>query len=185
MTDYMNALIEEHIDCVQEVIARRIRVPNLPLLEYDDLYQVGCEALCKAAQRFCPEKGEFKPFACTVIYNSILAYCDSMYIRNRGKVDIDFTCDNDSFAILGESKEARRAFDDMLDKNLMDTFHACHDRYTGITRCGIEAMEMKLLGFTPKEIAAHFHTTTNNVNAWISRARSKLKNDPELTAALR
>ena len=39
---------------------------------------------------------------------------------------------------------------------------------------------MKQCGYTSKEVAEHFGTTVNNVNAWISRARAKLRKEKEM-----
>ena len=39
-----------------------------------------------------------------------------------------------------------------------------------------------IVGLT--EIAKHYDTSVNNVNAWISRARSKLRNEPALLEIL-
>ena len=44
--------------------------------------------------------------------------------------------------------------------------------------------EMKLKGYEATEIAKHYDTSVNNVNAWISRARSKLRNEPALLEIL-
>ena len=51
-------------------------------------------------------------------------------------------------------------------------------------RDGIEALKMKSLGFTTQEIADRYSTNTNNVNAWIARARDRLKHDEEFLALL-
>ena len=44
MTDYQRKLTEDHLSLVNQVIRRRIRVRGLPMLSYEDLYSVGCEA---------------------------------------------------------------------------------------------------------------------------------------------
>ena len=66
----------------------------------------------------------------------------------------------------------------------MAALRACKERYTGIARRGVEAIELKLRGYDSSEIAEIYGTTINNVNAWISRARSKLRNEPELMESL-
>ena len=54
----------------------------------------------------------------------------------------------------------------------------------GVARKGVEAIELKLKGYEATEIAKHYDTSVNNVNAWISRARSKLRNEPALLEIL-
>ena len=53
-----------------------------------------------------------------------------------------------------------------------------------VARKGVEAIELKLQGYESVEIANLYGTTVNNVNAWISRARSKLRNEPALMGIL-
>ena len=50
--------------------------------------------------------------------------------------------------------------------------------YSGVARLGIEALELKARGFSGTDIARLYQTRPNNVGAWISRARAKLKKDP-------
>jgi len=55
----------------------------------------------------------------------------------------------------------------------------CKRRYSGVALKGIEAIELKSLGFDTRDIAERYGTSINNINAWISRARSKLREEPE------
>lgn len=61
---------------------------------------------------------------------------------------------------------------------------ACKEKYNGVARKSVEAIELKLKGYESTEIAEHYDTSVNNVNAWISRARSKLRNEPALLEIL-
>ncbi len=45
-------------------------------------------------------------------------------------------------------------------------------------------MNLIVKGYEATEIAKHYDTSVNNVNAWISRARSKLRNEPALLEIL-
>ena len=56
MTDYQDALVLENLDLVNWVIRTRISIPNRPLLTYDDFYAIGCEAICRAALKYQPDK---------------------------------------------------------------------------------------------------------------------------------
>lgn len=76
-------------------------------------------------------------------------------------------------------------FDETVtDATAMSALAACKDKYNGVARKGVEAIEMKLKGYEATEIAKHYDTSVNNVNAWISRARSKLRNEPALLEIL-
>jgi hypothetical protein len=56
---------------------------------------------------------------------------------------------------------------------------ACKKHYRGVAKLGIDALVLKAKGFDCKDIAALYHTSSNNVGAWISRAAKKLRSDPD------
>ena len=72
MTDYQRELVEQNMDLVDQVIKKRIKVAGDVLLTHEDYYQIGCEALCRAAMSYKQEIGSFVPFACIAIYNAII-----------------------------------------------------------------------------------------------------------------
>ena len=49
--------------------------------------------------------------------------------------------------------------------------------YSGVAQLGIEALELKIRGYSGADIARLYHTEPNHVGAWISRAKAKLKMD--------
>ena len=73
---------------------------------------------------------------------------------------------------------------EVTDDSAMAALRACKEKYQGVARKGVEAIELKLQGYESVEIADLYGTTVNNVNAWISRARSKLRNEPALMEIL-
>lgn len=56
---------------------------------------------------------------------------------------------------------------------------ACKKHYRGVAKLGVDALVLKTKGFDCKDIAALYHTSSNNVGAWISRAAKKLRSDPD------
>ena len=49
--------------------------------------------------------------------------------------------------------------------------------YSGVAKLGVEALELKVKGLDGVDIARMYHTTPNNVGAWISRAAQKIRKD--------
>ena len=47
--------------------------------------------------------------------------------------------------------------------------------YSGVAQLGIEALELKIRGYSGADIARLYHNEPNHVGAWISRAKAKLK----------
>ena len=157
MTDYQRELVIEHLGLIDQVIRKRIRVRGTPLLSYEDFYSVGCEALCDAAMRYRPEEGEFEPYAYVMLYHAMIDHC---------------------------RKQNRQQSAHPNGQHLARVVSECKKDFSGVARLGIEALELKSLGYTSREIAERYSTTVNNVNAWISRARSKLMSDSRFLAAV-
>lgn len=183
MTDYQRKLTEDHLSLVNQVIRRRIRVRGLPMLTYDDLYSVGCEALCRAAMVYDPECGEFAPLASVYIYNAIIDHCRRENKQVSASSDLTLEEDNEQMTLqfFSYCEDLDSA---MEQKAVVEAVAESKARYQGVALKGIEALELKSIGFSSREIAERYGTTVNNVNAWISRARQKLLNDPEFLAAL-
>jgi len=49
--------------------------------------------------------------------------------------------------------------------------------YSGVARLGVEALELKIAGYSGADIADLYGVKSNHVGAWISRAIKKLKKD--------
>ncbi len=49
--------------------------------------------------------------------------------------------------------------------------------YSGVARLGVEALELKIAGYSGTDIARLYGVQPNHVGAWISRAAQKLKKD--------
>lgn len=179
MTEYQRELVAQNLELVEQTIRKRIKINGGVLLSYEDFYQVGCEALCRAAMEYRHEVGSFEPLACRVIYNALIDHCRDQNVHLTSKYGVPLESDSDAYALEYMGTE------DNLDeeiylRELRGVLAASKKRYTGITRRGIEAMELKSMGYNARDIAERYNTTTNNVTAWISRARAKLMNDPEL-----
>ena len=68
-------MVEQHLDLVSIIIRKYISVnEQVRGLEYEDLYQYGCLALCKAAYLY-DGRVKFETFAGTVIRNALLDEC--------------------------------------------------------------------------------------------------------------
>lgn len=182
MTEYQQTLVLEYMPFVDWVIKHRVKVSNLPLQSYEDFYQIGCEALCRAAMAYNPAAGLFAPFAGRYIYNAMVDHCrkENLRVKNSVSNDIDYDSSQRVRSTTGSAEDFSLA---IYHDQLFDALKVSKTRYNGVARQGIEALELKMMGFTSSEIAARYGTTVNNVNAWISRARSKLKVDDKFLAA--
>ena len=178
LNDSQRRLSEQNLNIVSQVIYRHIIVnETLVGFEYDDLYQEGCIWLCKAAASFQPEKGvPFTVYAETVVANGLRTYCRLMGGKQKWSCCIPLYSDSDILRSTSEQiPDTTYQEDKMLaDMDVMQLLHRLKRQYTGTARLGIEAIELKVKGYSGKEIAAMYGVKPNLVGAWISRAKQKL-----------
>lgn len=184
MTVYQQRIAEENIGIVNEVVYGHFWVSSDPSISYEDFYQIGCEALCKAATCYQPEIGPFHPFAYQVIFNGIVDYCRKQKKRDFRSQIMPYDVNNYDLSLLMKSEESDAAYNNVESSSAVHIMRERQKEYTGVSKTGIEAMELKASGYSTVEIANYYGTTRQNVMAWISRARKKLKKDRELMSAL-
>ena len=181
MSAYQRELVEQHLGIVDWVIRCRINVSGRPLQTYEDFYQIGCEALCRAAMKYDPAAGTFEAFGSRIVYNALIDHC-----RKQNSIAAragDLLRDEDNEPVVFQTRGEEFDYEELtIGRLVRDRLEACKRVYSGVALRGIEAIELKALGFSSKEIAERYGTTVNNVNAWISRARSKLFQDPQFQA---
>lgn len=179
LNDSQRRLAEQNLKIVSRVIYRHITVNgDMVGFEYDDLYQEGCIWLCKAAASFQPEKGAlFTAYAEKVVANGLRTYCRLMGGKQKWGRCIPLYSDPDTMqSILEQIPDAAYPEDEMLaEMDVMQLLRHMKRQYTGTVRLGIEAIELKVKGYSGKEIAAMYGVKPNLVGAWISRAKQKLR----------
>ncbi len=182
LTEYQQKLVEENLDVVKQVLRQRIKIRGSVLLTYEDFYQVGCEALCRAAGAYRPDLGEFAPLAATSVYNAAIDHIRKQKLEaslraNPPPVDDDDDGDGDLLFSNEENTEQ-----EVIDRHMIELISGYCDKYTGVTRLGVEAIRLKTLGYSNGDIAESYGTTANNVRAWITKARVRLRMDQRIMA---
>lgn len=175
------ALVEANLSVIDKVINLFIN-PDEDICDLgrSDLYQEGAIALCKAAATYDGEPARFDTYATTVIRNHLYNCCKAANTRQRKlpsvTLDVDFS-DEDGPPPYREPFTPD-GIDELIGR--MDTTSLladCKRRYSGVARLGVEALELKVKGLSGADIARMYHTTPNNVGAWISRAAQKIRKD--------
>ncbi len=175
------ALVEENLLVIDKVISRYIHVnEGVCGLGWSDLYQEGAVALCKAAATYDGASAQFDTYATTVIRNHLYNCCKAVNTRQRNlpsvSLDLDFS-DEDQPPPYPQPS-VPDGIDELLGRmDAADLLADCKRRYSGVARLGVEALELKVKGLSGADIARMYHTTPNNVGAWISRAAKKIQKD--------
>ena len=171
-------MVEKHLDLVSIIIRRYINTnEQIRGLEYDDLYQCGCLALCKAAHCY-DSRVKFTTFAGTVIRNALLDECRKAKIVYSHNLSYDASVnsdDDDTFAELLE--DTSDITDSILGEELMSIVKSAKKTHKGAVLKGIEAIELRIKGYTGAEIARMYGVKNNNVTSWISKAVAVLKSE--------
>lgn len=181
LTSEQQVLVEQHMELVGRVISRHIRInEGVCGLGYDDLSQEGALALCRAAATYNGTSAQFSTYAAVVIRNRLLDCCKAANAQQKHLCSLatgpGFADDEHPPSIPEPSVEDKT--DSLIDQ--IDTaalLARCKREYSGVAQLGIEALELKIRGYSGADIARLYHTEANHVGAWISRAKIKLKKD--------
>ena len=174
LNDDQRRLVEENLEVVEKVIWKFIH-PNRTIhgLEYEDLYQIGAIGLCKAAATYqYGQNAAFHSYAFGIVRNELYDYLRKALRKNKayGKFVTD------------EKKELEQYYRIPFDRDMGEilalmTLVDNSEKYSATVRTGIDAMALKVQGFSSKEIAEKFSMKPNHLSACISRARNYLRKD--------
>ena len=189
-------LVEDNLALVRRVIRDRVRgIGSIGLFTYDDLYQIGCIGLCKAAYtdkyQYAYNRGNahsedetrFSTYAYRLIWNEI---CTMLGVATKARAEL-VTAPGDIQSFM---ETAQTHMDDTIAGSefqavLEHTLNQAAQSATGVTAKGIQALRYVAQGYTAKEIGTMMGgASDNNVTAWISKARKYLRNNPELAKLL-
>lgn len=164
--------VEDHLNCVHWVIHSFISVhTGICGLEYDDLYQEGCIALWRAAETFDEHQGaQFHTYAISVIHNHLTDYCRHIQSRTAPTVSLNAW----DAEMARDGAPAWAGDGDLFVEQVLEYGKRT---YSGVARLGMEALELKIAGYSGADIAKLYGVRPNHVGAWISRAAKKLKKD--------
>lgn len=171
LNEEQSRLAEASLGLVGKVVKDRLHDTNgAGVFTYEDLYQIGCVGLCKAAAAYTPGKAKFSTYAYILIRNEIFTALAYAALRQSREQVI-------------ESEKLPGTFDmDLPDgawEQLNRALDATRARASGITAKGIEAIRLLSEGYTHREIGEKMGgVPANYVTAWVGRARKFLRADP-------
>ena len=180
LTAKQRELAEKNLDVVKWAIFIHIEVNrNIYGFEYADLFQEGCVLLCRAAATYDGKQARFDTYAKTVVKNGLLDYCRSICrIQKHQRYFSDYTIESE----IGESSDDLN--ESLSNAEIADLFDRIKTQYTGVALLGINALELKAKGYSGADIAKLWGVKQNHVGAWISRAKTKLRQDEQFIFAL-
>lgn len=150
---------EENMGLVGKVIADKVHGTYFGSYTREDLFQIGCIGLCKAAAT--DKGGCFSTYAYRLIWNEICTALISATRKASGEQPI--------LEIQGANGE----FTSTLE--LEDLLERGERAATGVVKKGIQAMRLRVNGYSTREIGVRLGAPDNYVTAWEAKARSYLR----------
>lgn len=182
-TEEYTRLVEDNLDLVSATLKYCIHSTKEYGMEYDDLYQIGSMALCKAAARYQTDQGAaFRTFASVVIRNSLLDHIRQ--VKNREQ-PIPFSAPLPYRPTLTYGDIIDFPYEIPADEDTGEVLHLLSNikkEYSGVTRKGIDALSLQIIGYTSRDIAELYGVKSNHVSAWVSRAAKKLRSNKQILA---
>lgn len=189
LTDEQRIKVEENMPLVRKVINDKVRdIRSMGIFTYDDLVQIGCVGLCKAAQTdqyqnayhsenaHSQIRARFSTYAYRLIWHEICTAVEYATLRSHREAV--------TAPEILQSLDAQEELKTEYTGNLEHILREIQLSATGITAKGIWAIQMMAKGYKCREIGELMHATPNNVSAWISKARKHLMRSPAIAAYL-
>ena len=168
LTQPQQRKVEQNLGLVGKVIKDKVHNPGQnSIYSYDDLYQIGCIGLCKAA--YSDKGGCFSTYAYRLIWNEI---CTALiYANRRAAKECELIPE-----VLGK--------EDNLDEHhelsmILDRLEA---NASEAMAKGIRAIRLSAEGYSHAEIGSILGESGKCVAARISRTRKYLRSHPDLSA---
>ena len=156
--------VESNMGLVGKVIKDKVHnINDIPGYTYDDLFQIGCIGLCKAAAT--DKGGTFSTYAYRLIWNEI---CDALIHSSRKYSKEEST---DDVIIIPEKEKELNPYDKI---ELYDLIEKAKSSAPPSTVLGINALVLMNKGYTAKDIGKHLGKTPNTITALVSKARKYL-----------
>lgn len=178
LNDRQRQLVERHMTVVDWVLRDYITAnEGVVGLAREDLQQEGYVWLCHAAAAYDGVSASFGTYARKVVRNGLISHCRKVSSQPR-PLSLE-----QSYTEGGpEPSVGDRAEEIIDDADTAALLKRLKGKYSGVTKLGIEALELKIKGLDGAEIAALYGVQSNHVSAWISRAAQKLRKDEQFLA---
>ena len=153
---------EENMGLVGKVIADKVHGTYFGRYTREDLFQIGCIGLCKAAAT--DKGGCFSTYAYRLIWNEI---CTALVQATRRSAEQPMELP--ILEIQGTNGEFTSALE------LEDLLERGERTATGVAKKGIQALRLRLKGYSTREIGTYLGAPDNYVTAWEAKARKYLR----------
>lgn len=171
LTERQQRIVEANMGLVGRVIKDKVHgLGQEGAFTYDDLFQIGCIGLCKAAAT--DKGGCFSTYAYRLIWNEI---CDALVKTTRI---------NQNETVMEANDILRGVQEHMPDPleacELKQILESARNSADGVTAKGVQCLMLSAQGYTSSDLANIFNANASAVRMWMTKARRYLRDFPEL-----
>lgn len=149
--------------------------------DYDDLFQIGSLALCKAIKTYKTTRTAFSTYAMSIIRNELYNAIRERASEHRGQ-KYSLNDEESSCPTIAVSDGMDEIFESAVYQDYVKIIEEIAGQYGSVVQKGVQAIILMSQNYTTSEIAEKFNVESNAVTSWISRARKYLKKDARLLA---
>ena len=173
LTERQQRIVEANMGLVGRVIKDKVHgLGQEGAFTYDDLFQIGCIGLCKAAAT--DKGGCFSTYAYRLIWNEI---CDALVKTTRI---------NQNETVMEANDILRGVQEHMPDPleacELKQILESARNSADGVTAKGVQCLMLSAQGYTSSDLANIFNANASAVRMWMTKARRYLRDFPELAS---
>ena len=173
LSDQHRQVVEENMGLVGKVIKDKVHgLGQEGAFTYDDLFQIGCIGLCKAAAT--DKGGCFSTYAYRLIWNEI---CDALVKTTR--INQNETAAEAIEIIQGVYAQMSDPLEACELKQILDSARSTAE---GVTAKGIQCLMLSAQGYTSNDLSQMFDANPAAIRMWMTKARRYLKDWPELAS---
>lgn len=171
LTKEQQVKVEENLGLVYKVLGDKLKgQSSVGSYTREDLFQVGCIGLCKAAAT--DKGGTFSTYAYRLIWHEI---CDVLVKANRERNN-EVLDEHDEYIEDAAPAEEQKAD---INLDVVRELVSAKDSAPPHVAKGIDAMLLMAKGYTCREIGEKMGASDNLVSAYVSKARKFLKSRPQ------
>ena len=173
LTERQQRIVEENMGLVGRVINDKVHgLGQEGAFTYDDLFQIGCIGLCKAAAT--DKGGCFSTYAYRLIWNEI---CDTLVKTTR--INQNETVMEANDILRGVQEHMPDPLEACELKQILESARRSAD---GVTAKGVQCLMLSAQGYTSSDLANIFNANASAVRTWMTKGRRYLKDFPELAS---
>lgn len=173
LTERQQRIVEANMGLVGRVIKDKVHgLGQEGAFTYDDLFQIGCIGLCKAAAT--DKGGCFSTYAYRLIWNEI---CDALVKTTR--INQNETVMEANDILRGVQEHMPDPLEACELKQILESARRSAD---GVTAKGVQCLMLSAQGYTSSDLANIFNANASAVRMWMTKARRYLRDFPELAS---